>query len=204
MLSEGLNYRQVRNEDGTYAFILEPPLETLASFPLARDMGDVEGSSRPKCTSSTAMVGRNSNLNGIRQMIASEVELERIRRCGRGRSEPESAPSILGRRAELQKAYADMIRMKGQTGGNKGGGSITGNTRSVTKKDFFGRPIPPSAHDVTVGDQDRDQSSEERPMAGRQFQPVRDRVWFRFNEGFTNAVRRPMRIRDLFTNLDKT
>lgn len=204
MLSEGLNYRQVRNEDGNYVFIIEPPLETLASFSPTRDMGDAEGSSRARyTTSSMAIVGRNSNLNGIRQMIASEVELERIRRSKRGRLEPDVAP-VLGRRAELQKAYADMDRMKGQFGSRDSGG-LSSKAQSAIKKDFFGRPLPPplSPHEEAAGPSR--EPTEERPLAGRQSsQPVEDRVWFKFNEGFTNAVRRPVRIRDLFTNLDKT
>lgn len=188
MLSEGLTYRQVRVDDGTLAFVLEPSLEMLASFAPSDGVGRAEASLLESRVG--AVASKNSSLNAVRQVLASEIELERIRRSGerRASSEPGTMTLARGRSAELQRAYAGLHQAKGQVVGKGGHGTSVGKP-PVIRKDFFGRPVVPKT------------PAAEMQTAGTPRQSPQGRIWFKFNEGFTNAIRRPLRLRDLFTDL---
>lgn len=60
------------------------------------------------------------------------------------------------------------------------------------KRDFFGR---------IVKEESRPSSSEGRPMSRGEASKCQVKVWVSFNEGFSNAVRKPITLKELLDGL---
>lgn len=119
----------------------------------------------------------NAHINAIRQMLANEIEAERIRSQKAGK-----CPVGMERSTELIKAYAGMAKS----------GAIEQKTlarnESLLKKDFFGRPISRDGGLV---------NTTHRPCDRAEIK-VTPKIWYKYNEGFSNAVRKPIKIKNLF------
>lgn len=123
--------------------------------------------------------------NAVRQMIAHEIEASRIRGHqtihlpDQGAQPNRATLQLSSRSAELQRAYADILTTK----------TLSAPTieKTTVKRDFFGRPIvkPPNP----VGIVELDESKQDIPAP---------KIWYKYNEGFTNAIKRTIRIQDLF------
>ncbi|XP_063473038.1 chromosome transmission fidelity protein 18 homolog isoform X3 [Symphalangus syndactylus] len=179
MLAYSLTYRQERTPDGQYIYRLEPNVEELCRFP--------ELPARKPLTYQT------------KQLIAREIEVEKMRRA-EASARAENSPQVDGSPPGLE--------------GLPGGSGEKGVRRSAPRnheqrlehimrraareeqpeKDFFGRVVVRSTAVLSAEDTAPEQDSVERRMGTA---VGRSEVWFRFNEGVSNAVRRSLYIRDL-------
>lgn len=144
----------------------------------------------------TKLYQKSAHVGAVRQMVAAEIELERIRRIKGSR---KSRPSIIdsteqcnikeNRGEILIKSYEEV------SNGINMGSNIDGKKKNAAdpsksqKRDFFGRIIPV-----------KEQSSSSPINKASSICNNNDspRIWYRFNEGVTNAVRRSLKIKDLF------
>jgi chromosome transmission fidelity protein 18 len=154
MISYGLTYKQEKGADGQYTYILDPCLEVVGRFP---------GLPQKKQLSYSA-----------KQLIAREVEVEKMRRTERIYSDhkPQNA-----------EGCCDVKAGKGSTTSLKDTVQVSRPSQNFKEKpalDFFGRKV-----ETKRGTGKGGASHTDHPL------------WFRFNEGFSNAVRRPIRIQEL-------
>ncbi|XP_011822411.1 PREDICTED: chromosome transmission fidelity protein 18 homolog, partial [Mandrillus leucophaeus] len=179
MLAYSLTYRQERTPDGQYVYRLEPNVEELCRFP--------------------ELPARKPLTYQAKQLIAREIEVEKMRRA-EASAQAENSPQVDGSSSGLE--------------GLLGGSGEKGVCRPAPhnheqrlehimrravreeqpERDFFGRVVVRSTAAPSAGDTAPEQDSVERRMGTA---VGRSEVWFRFNEGVSNAVRRSLYIRDL-------
>ncbi|KAJ1984711.1 Chromosome transmission fidelity protein 18 [Dimargaris verticillata] len=176
LVAFGLTYVQERTEQGEMYYRLEPPLgQALVSTKAA--------------SGSTAV--SLSNKYATQQMIAQEVEKEIIRR----------------REAILNAQASHSPKAKASAGGSKREAlvprpiiqdKLENPTRTIVVRDFFGRHIAPRAK---ADGHDSNQPTAASSGSGMVKPAVctwdGTKVWYQYNEGYSNAVRKPVRIRDL-------
>ncbi|XP_032930366.1 chromosome transmission fidelity protein 18 homolog isoform X2 [Catharus ustulatus] len=163
MLTYNLTYLQERLPEGQYVFKLDPNVEAVCRFP--------------------ALPARRQLSYQAKQLIAREIELEKMRRAearnlaqdpGNGLGEePAETPSHQQRLEHLVRRAA---------------------VQDKPEVDFFGRPLQRKEAATAPAPQEGREESLEVQMGKA---VGRSDVWFRFNEGFSNAVRRNLYIRDL-------
>jgi hypothetical protein len=84
---------------------------------------------------------------------------------------------------------------------------MTNVVRAAPQRDFFGRVIerkPQAGTGKGKGtaagaDGEQGQGQGQGPGGDGDGDGAAVRVWYRFNKGFTNAVRRPVKVRELLT-----
>jgi chromosome transmission fidelity protein 18 len=111
-----------------------------------------------------------------KQLISREIEVEKMRRAERMYSGHKSSPTAMS---------ADQKQGRGSNVSGKR--TTLAPTETIKEKpalDFFGRRIEAGTKSM---------SKTGGGAAGHREHPL----WFRFHEGFSNAVRRPVRIQDL-------
>ncbi|XP_045396999.1 chromosome transmission fidelity protein 18 homolog isoform X2 [Lemur catta] len=177
MLAYSLTYRQERTPDGQYVYRLEPNVEEVCRFP--------------------ELPARKPLTYQAKQLIAREIEVEKMRRA--------EAVSRAGNGPPVDRSPA------GPEGPLGGGGEkdacrplrnheqrLEHIMRAVREeqpeRDFFGRVVVRSAAAPRAEDVALEKDTVERRMGTA---VGRSEVWFRFNEGVSNAVRRSLYIRDL-------
>jgi chromosome transmission fidelity protein 18 len=106
--------------------------------------------------------------SAIRKLVAHLVQQENIKRSQAHHKSAKALPA----EPAVKKVEAPKVKLE--------------PAPPAVKRDFFGRPIVPKHAPV---------SHQETPTPVPSSQP---RVFYKFNEGFSNAVRRTIRIRDLF------
>ncbi|XP_001659131.2 chromosome transmission fidelity protein 18 homolog [Aedes aegypti] len=171
MADFGLNYIQLKSTDGTYAYQLDPDIEQLGNFP--------------------GIAGQNLNYFG-KQLVAREVELERMRRAqpkaANSRGPPASITEIKEassgskktKKIEPRKESTAQLPNHLQTLKPK---QITEKVKQVVSKDFFGRvTTKETVLSVQEGGTDT---------------IVKSPIWYRYKEGFNNAVRKDVTLIDL-------
>ncbi|XP_015298170.3 chromosome transmission fidelity protein 18 homolog isoform X1 [Macaca fascicularis] len=179
MLAYSLTYRQERTPDGQYIYRLEPNVEELCRFP--------------------ELPARKPLTYQAKQLIAREIEVEKMRRA-EALARAENSPQVDGSSPGLE----------GLLGGSGEKGVCRPAPRNheqrlehimrravreeQPERDFFGRVVVRSTAARSAGDTAPEQDSVERRMGTA---VGRSEVWFRFNEGVSNAVRRSLYIRDL-------
>ncbi|XP_050630625.1 chromosome transmission fidelity protein 18 homolog isoform X1 [Macaca thibetana thibetana] len=179
MLAYSLTYRQERTPDGQYIYRLEPNVEELCRFP--------------------ELPARKPLTYQAKQLIAREIEVEKMRRA-EALAQAENSPQVDGSSPGLE----------GLLGGSGEKGVCRPAPRNheqrlehimrravreeQPERDFFGRVVVRSTAAPSAGDTAPEQDSVERRMGTA---VGRSEVWFRFNEGVSNAVRRSLYIRDL-------
>ncbi|KAJ3044637.1 hypothetical protein HDV00_001563 [Rhizophlyctis rosea] len=192
MCTFGVRFVQEKSEEGQYVYRLDPPIDVLVS-----GLGN---------SFSTGTMSSRRVLNApyaVRQLIAQEIDKELIRRAEaaanarnpvrekekglEGKSENEDdgvfvAPAPVQKRAVLSKPVV----------------ALTPKVVEEEKPalDFFGRPIVVKDEgdgDATSGGKKALKSAGARAQASVGIR----RVVFKFNEGFSNAVRKPVYVRDL-------
>lgn len=77
-------------------------------------------------------------------------------------------------------------------GSSGGPATITLEAAMKVKRDFFGRIIK---------EESRPSSEEGRPMSRGEASKCQVKVWVSFNEGFSNAVRKPISLKELLDGL---
>lgn len=186
MISYNLTYTQERSLDGQYSFNLDPNMDDVVRFP----------EMKPEKQLSYA----------TRQLIAREIELERVRRAeayftqqkareaakmeASAREKKLKASSQAGKSSSassnavvpnhLQKLQPKPLSENLSV---KGTGNVAVPADIVqAPKDFFGRVIERQMH-------------QEVKITTNEI--VKSDIWFRFKEGYSNAVRRPIKMKDL-------
>ena len=159
------------------------PIDHIADLSKGRPGSEEAEEDTAPSTKSSSLVAHS---NAIRQMIAAELEATRIRstQARRGKSDVPSAPWSSSRASELIKAYAAVSTLPAS--------QMPLSKLSSIKKDFFGRPVAVDTADHPPSER----PAWSKPGDGKG--PTR--IWYKHNEGFTNAVRRPLKIKDLFSS----
>ncbi|XP_004705842.1 chromosome transmission fidelity protein 18 homolog [Echinops telfairi] len=178
MLAYSLTYRQERTPDGQYTYRLEPNVEDICRFP--------------------ELPARKPLTYQAKQLVAREVELEKMRRV-----------EALALTAQGPAADGGPPGTKGPVRGKEKGVQppaprnheqrlehimSKATFEEQPERDFFGRVVVRSE----AAPNKRTAPTEDAAPEWRMGTAVgRSHVWFRFNEGVSNAVRRSVYIRDL-------
>ncbi|XP_053550964.1 chromosome transmission fidelity protein 18 homolog [Bombina bombina] len=179
MLAYNLTYHQERTPDGQYVYKLDPNVEDVCRFP--------------------DLPVRKQLTYQAKQLISREIELEKMRRSeafqqarNAGRQENISSGNT-GVTTDV-KAAAKAVK-SGPLNHEQRLENIMKKTAFEEKpeKDFFGREVVKKLISTDSGKPDQEESVEKRigTAVGN------SHVWFRFNEGVSNAVRRNVYIKDL-------
>ncbi|XP_055641779.1 chromosome transmission fidelity protein 18 homolog [Toxorhynchites rutilus septentrionalis] len=169
MADFGLNYIQLKSAEGTYQYQLDPDIEQLGHFQ------DVS-------TQSLSYFGK--------QIVAREVELERMRRA-----QPKaSTTTSMNGNAKTAGNKRDASGSSRQKEAAKTPGlpnhlqtlkpkQVAQKIKQVVCKDFFGRI---TTKETTLSVQE-----------GGTDTIVKSPIWYRYKEGFNNAVRKDVTLHDL-------
>ncbi|XP_035195375.1 chromosome transmission fidelity protein 18 homolog isoform X2 [Oxyura jamaicensis] len=174
MLAYNLTYHQERLPEGQYVYKLDPNVEDVCRFP--------------------DLPARKQLTYQAKQLIAREIELEKMRRMeallqarnrseepARGPGEPaESGDTGPAAPQNHQQRLEHIVRRAA--------------VEDKPETDFFGRPLLRQRVSTAPAPQPSEQDSIERQMGKA---VGNSDVWFRFNEGVSNAVRRNLYIKDL-------
>lgn len=177
MISYNLTYTQERNLEGQYSYLLDPNMEELVYFP---DIKPSKQLSYP-----------------IRQLISREIELEKVRRAeayflnqklnedSKSAAKPPALEKMITsnnsaeKHAEVTKSSSNSLPNHLQKLQAK---PVSEITSPKAPRDFFGRII-----NQPVDQQVKNSTNE----------IVKSDIWFRFKEGYSNAVRKPIKMSDL-------
>ncbi|XP_068445320.1 chromosome transmission fidelity protein 18 homolog [Clinocottus analis] len=167
MLAYNLSYRQDRTPEGQYTYILEPRIEDVVRFP--------------------GLPPRRQLTYQAKQTVSREMEQEKMRRAEQLmlQRNPPTQRDVNKKSAGPTSTRNHQQRLE----------TIVKQTTVEIRPevDFFGRPVAPKAP--------RPQPTSETGEKGAVFSMGtavgNSDVWFRFNEGMSNAVRRNVYIREL-------
>ncbi|XP_062999626.1 chromosome transmission fidelity protein 18 homolog [Elgaria multicarinata webbii] len=181
MLAYNLTYHQERTPDGQYVYKLDPNMEEVCRFP--------------------DLPARKPLTYQAKQLIAREIEVEKMRRteamlharnsrqaleaCSSPKEgDPEASTKVLLPKSRIQnhEQRLDQI-VKRATCDEK------------PETDFFGRVIIKKTASPSEANKVPEKNVIEKLIGKAVGQSD---VWFRFNEGVSNAVRRNIYIKDLF------
>merc|ERR1712226_947815 len=164
LIAYNLTYVQEVSPEGQYSYRLDPELEEVVYFP------NIPHTSLPYA---------------IKQLIAHEVEVEKMRRdtpndSGKDIIKPEGIKSRVKKEAAKP---SDVVPNHMQT--------LKAKDIQVKERvpvDFFGRKIEKSTNTSKGNIEGKENKKGELVFSD---------VWFNFKEGFNNAVRRTIRMKDL-------
>jgi len=157
LISYNLTYRQERNLEGQYTYVLEPNIEELVTYP--------------------GLLQHRQLLYATKQLIGREVEMEKMRK------------------AELVTKKGDEITSNSKESSNKTAGIVQKQQlepKRIAKYDdraqldFFGRVIKTDI--VQIKEVKTKQTKDQHSCV------INTTTRFRFNEGYTNAVRRTIKL----------
>ncbi|KAM9179153.1 chromosome transmission fidelity protein 18 homolog [Mergus octosetaceus] len=174
MLAYNLTYHQERLPEGQYVYKLDPNVEDVCRFP--------------------DLPARKQLTYQAKQLIAREIELEKMRRMeallqARNLSEePGRGPGELAESGDTGPAAPQNHQQRLEHIVRRAA------VEDKPETDFFGRPILRQRVSTAPAAQPSEQDSIERQMGKA---VGNSDVWFRFNEGVSNAVRRNLYIKDL-------
>ncbi|KAJ8001317.1 hypothetical protein DPEC_G00168290 [Dallia pectoralis] len=167
MISYNLSYRQEHTPEGQYIYVLEPRVEAVVCFP--------------------GLPPRRQLTYQAKQTISREMELERLRRA-------ETLMLLRNPHRKLEKEQENQPKVVTSSVRNHQQRleNILRNTvvEIRPEMDFFGRIVAPK-------DIPRQISGEVCVEVAMGTAVGNSDVWFRFNEGVSNAVRRNVYIREL-------
>ncbi|NWH93293.1 CTF18 protein, partial [Aegithalos caudatus] len=179
MLTYNLTYLQERLPEGQYVFKLDPDVEAVCRFP--------------------ALPARRQLSYQAKQLIAREIELEKMRRA-EARSLAQTLPGEPGSGLCSPQDPGNGLRdQQGDTRTPNHQQHLEHIVRRAAVQDkpevdFFGRPLQRKEVATTLASEVSKEESLELQLGKA---VGRSDVWFRFHEGFSNAVRRNLYIRDL-------
>ncbi|XP_029295362.1 chromosome transmission fidelity protein 18 homolog [Cottoperca gobio] len=167
MLAYNLSYRQDRTPEGQYTYMLEPHVEEVVRFP--------------------GLPPRRQLTYQAKQTISREMEQEKMRRAEQLMLQRNPA---VHKEAEKKTAGPNPIKNHQQRLEN----IVKQTTVEIRPEvDFFGRavdPKPQRPHPTS-------ETGEKCAVLSMGTAVGDSDVWFRFNEGMSNAVRRNVYIREL-------
>ncbi|XP_035515241.1 chromosome transmission fidelity protein 18 homolog [Morone saxatilis] len=167
MLAYNLSYRQDRTPEGQYAYMLEPRVEEVVRYP--------------------GLPPRRQLTYQAKQTISREMEQEKMRR----------AEQLMLQRNPVVKEKEEK-----KSAGHKPMWNHQQRLENIVKQttvetrpevDFFGRAVAPKPQRL----QTSSDTGEKCPVLSMGTAVGNSDVWFRFNEGMSNAVRRNVYIREL-------
>ncbi|XP_075889618.1 chromosome transmission fidelity protein 18 homolog [Nelusetta ayraudi] len=168
MLAYNLSYRQDRTAEGQYTYMLEPRVEEVVRYP--------------------GLPPRRQLTYQAKQTISREMEQEKMRR----------AEQLMLQRNPVAKREEKKISAGPQPTRNHQQRleNIVKQTTVETRPevDFFGRAVAPKPQ---KSQSPTDTTGEKCPVLSMGTAVGNSDVWFRFNEGMSNAVRRNVYIREL-------
>lgn len=168
MLAYNLSYRQDRTAEGQYTYVLEPRVEEVVRYP--------------------GLPPRRQLTYQAKQTISREMEQEKMRR----------AEQLMLQRNPVAKREEKKISAGPQPTRNHQQRleNIVKQTIVETRPevDFFGRAVAPKPQ---KSQSPTDTTGEKCPVLSMGTAVGNSDVWFRFNEGMSNAVRRNVYIREL-------
>ncbi|XP_063286530.1 chromosome transmission fidelity protein 18 homolog isoform X1 [Pelobates fuscus] len=171
MLAYNLTYHQERTMDGQYIYKLDPNVEDVCRFP--------------------DLPARKPLTYQAKQLISREIELEKMRR-----TEAFQQARNLGQdNAATSKTVTKNASKSGLLNHEQRLEKIVkkASIEERPEKDFFGRLIVKKVISPVT-----DNPNQELPIEKLIGKAVGNSdVWFRFNEGVSNAVRRNIHIKDL-------
>lgn len=168
MLAYNLSYRQDRTPEGQYTYVLEPRVEDLVKFP--------------------GLPTRRQLTYQAKQTVSREMEQEKMRRAEQLLQRRN--PSKVEEKKEEKKSIVPTTTKNHQQ-------RLENIVRQTTVEarpevDFFGRAVAPKPQK-----QKSTESGEKSVVQSMGTAVGNSDVWFRFNEGMSNAVRRNVYIREL-------
>ncbi|KAG0222039.1 hypothetical protein BGX31_009398 [Mortierella sp. GBA43] len=168
MIHYQLTFVQEKTEDGQFVYRLEPPIDKLGDF------------------SGIGLKNILPNRYAVRQLISQEIELELVRRSEAAKEEKKA--SFFGNSGK------DSMSMDASSSLETTDDGKAKNDFTKEAVDFFGRTItvtsgPSGSLDGSLGtgSEDHVQAKAAKKM----------RIWYRFNEGFSNAVKAKVFINEL-------
>ncbi|KAL6110944.1 chtf18 [Pungitius sinensis] len=169
MLAYNLSYRQDRTPEGQYTYILEPRVEDVVRFP--------------------GLPPRRQLTYQAKQTISREMEQEKMRRAEQLMLQ-RNPPTVKQREAEKKSAGPTSTRNHQQRLEN----IVKQATVEIRPEvDFFGRAVVPRPQKPPP----TSETGEKCVVFSMGKAVGNSDVWFRFNEGMSNAVRRNVYIREL-------
>ncbi|XP_008282622.1 chromosome transmission fidelity protein 18 homolog [Stegastes partitus] len=170
MLAYNLSYRQDRTPEGQYTYVLEPRVEEVVRF--------------------TGLPPRRQLTYQAKQTISREMEQEKMRRAEQLMLQRNPAVKEKDKQEEKKIAGPKPARNHQQRLEN-----IVKQTTVETRPevDFFGRAVAPKPQRP----QPSSDTGEKSAVLAMGTAVGNSDVWFRFNEGMSNAVRRNVYIREL-------
>ncbi|XP_024068213.2 chromosome transmission fidelity protein 18 homolog isoform X2 [Terrapene carolina triunguis] len=178
MLAYNLTYHQQRTPEGQYVYKLEPNVEDVCRFP--------------------DLPARKPLTYQAKQLIAREIELEKMRRTEavlQARNASQVSEESLGETEDKPSAKPGMPKSNVRNHEQR--------LEHIMKKaafdekpemDFFGRQLVKKQVSPSAANQTSEHNSVEKQIGKA---VGKSDVWFRFNEGVSNAVRRNIYIKDL-------
>ncbi|XP_060116875.1 chromosome transmission fidelity protein 18 homolog [Heteronotia binoei] len=178
MLAYNLTYLQERTPDGQYIYKLDPNVEEICRFP--------------------ELPARRPLTYQAKQLIAREIELEKMRR---------TEAALRTRNSNQEPAVSQPAKEGGQKPCTKTESQVRNHEQrldAIVKRatfeekpetDFFGRVVVKKTVSASTGANKGPEKNTTDKRVGRAV--GQSDVWFRFNEGVSNAVRRNIYIKDL-------
>lgn len=180
MIAYNITYRQERSAEGTYNYNLDPNLEVVVRFSDSRPVRQITYAAK--------------------QLIAREIDLEKMRRSEAAiveRAERSMAKQVAVK-ADVKNAYdnSSSIPRHLQKLQPKKIAVIEEEVKPM--KDFFGRVIKePVKKQETQGSSHQDDTASNAKPTAVVRQRSKKQLWYSFNTGFSNAVRKNIRIQEL-------
>ncbi|XP_048349449.1 chromosome transmission fidelity protein 18 homolog isoform X2 [Sphaerodactylus townsendi] len=175
MLAYNLTYHQERTPDGQYVYKLDPNVEEICRFP--------------------DLPARKQLTYQAKQLIAREIELEKMRRTEAALQARNSSQELAG--SPVAKEASQKASSLSQARNHEQRLDKIVKRATFAEKpetDFFGRVIVKKNVSPSTDNQRPEKNTNEKRV-GRAVGA--SDVWFRFNEGVSNAVRRNIYIKDL-------
>ncbi|XP_075686704.1 chromosome transmission fidelity protein 18 homolog isoform X2 [Rhinoderma darwinii] len=177
MLAYNLTYHQERTMDGQYVYKLDPNVEDVCRFP--------------------ELPVRKPLTYQAKQLIAREIELEKMRRSeafqqARNAGKPDNKTEEKPKKESVVKPAAKPAAQNHEQRLE----NIMKKTTTFEEKpekDFFGRQIVKKVTSKFTASGNQEDCIEKKMGTA----VGNSHVWFRFNEGVSNAVRRNVYIKDL-------
>ncbi|KAM3623089.1 uncharacterized protein V6R79_006821 [Siganus canaliculatus] len=171
MLAYNLSYRQDRTLEGQYTYMLEPRVEEVVRFP--------------------GLPPRRQLTYQAKQTISREMEQEKMRRAEQLMLQRNPAAA----KKEEKKSSGPKVSRNHQQRLENIVKQTTVETRPEV--DFFGRAVAAKPQRATPSSSSSSDTGEKCPVLSMGTAVGNSDVWFRFNEGMSNAVRRNVYIREL-------
>ncbi|XP_073414531.1 chromosome transmission fidelity protein 18 homolog isoform X1 [Dendrobates tinctorius] len=178
MLAYNLTYHQERTTEGQYLYKLDPNVEDVCRFP--------------------ELPARKQLTYQAKQLIAREIELEKMRRSEAFQQARNTGKNDISNKPEEKPVKESDVKPTGKAAALNHEQRLENIMKKTTfeekpEKDFFGRQIVKKVTStVTVNAKQEDCVEKKMGTA-----VGNSHVWFRFNEGVSNAVRRNVHIKDL-------